>query len=159
MPMLLLPGFFTGAISSSILPVISKAYAKNNFSYIKKKTKQAVFFSLIIGVPCTIILFLFPSFFLNAIYGTTYGINYLKVLALPFLLYYIELPLSAVLQAINKSKEVMIDNLIGIIIKTILLYLTSLLHIGIYSFIIACSVNIIVVTLLHIIHLNTFYKL
>lgn len=159
MPMLLLPGFFTGAISSSILPIISKAYAKKNFSYIKKKTKQAVFFSLIIGIPCTLILFLFSNFFLKTIYGTTYGSNYLKILAFPFLLYYIELPLSAVLQATNQSKKVMLDNLIGIIIKTTLLYLTSLLHIGIYSFIIACSVNIIIVTLLHIIHLNTFYKL
>ena len=159
MPMLLLPGFFTGAISSSILPIISKAYANKNYSYIKKKTKQAVFFSLIIGVPATILLFLFPNFFLKLIYGTTYGSTYLKVLSIPFLLYYVELPLSAVLQATNKSKKVMLDNLLGIIIKTILLYLTSLLHIGIYGFIIACSINIIIVTLLHIFHLNTFYKL
>lgn len=159
MPLLLLPGFFTGAISSSILPVISKAYANKNYSYIKKKTKQAIFFSLIIGVPATLILFLFPNFFLKTIYSTTYGSNYLKVLAFPFLLYYIELPLSAVLQAINKSKEVMLDNLVGIIIKTILIYLTSLLHIGIYSFIIACSINILIVTILHLVHLSISYKL
>lgn len=154
MPMLLLPGFFTGAVSSSILPIISKAYANKNFPYIKKKTKQAIFTSLIIGIPATLLMFLFPSFFLKSIYGTAYGANYLKILSIPFLLYYIELPLSAVLQATNKSKEVMLDNLIGIILKTILLYLTSLLHIGIYSFIIACSVNIIVVTMLHIVHVK-----
>ena len=154
MPMLLLPGFFTGAISSSILPVISKAYANNNLVYIKKKTKQAIFFSLIIGIPATLLLFLFPSFFLKTIYGTSYGANYLKILAFPFLLYYIELPLSAVMQATNKSKKVMLDNLIGIVIKTILLYLTSLFHIGMYSFIIACSINIFIVTILHMIHLN-----
>ena len=154
MPMLLLPGFFTGAISSSILPVISKAYANNNLVYIKKKTKQAIFFSLIIGIPATLLLFLFPSFFLKTIYGTSYGANYLKILAFPFLLYYIELPLSAVMQATNKSKKVMLDNLIGIVIKTIFLYLTSLFHIGMYSFIIACSINILIVTILHMIHLN-----
>ena len=154
MPMLLLPGFFTGAVSSSILPIISKAYANKNFPYIKKKTKQAILTSLLIGIPATLLMFLFPSFFLNSIYGTAYGANYLKILSIPFLLYYIELPLSAVLQATNKSKEVMLDNLVGIILKTILLYLTSLLHIGIYSFIIACSVNIIVVTILHIVHVK-----
>ena len=154
MPMLLLPGFFTGAISSSILPVISKAHTNKNYSYIKKKTNQAILTSLLIGIPATLLLFLFPNFFLKSMYGTTYGANYLKILAFPFLLYYIELPLSAVLQATNKSKEVMLDNLIGIIIKTILLYLTSLLHIGIYSFIIGCSVNIGIVTMLHIIHIK-----
>lgn len=157
MPMLLLPGFFTSAISSSILPIVSKAYTNKNYSYIKKKTKQAIFLSLLIGIPITLLLFFFPSFFLNLIYGTSHGSNYLKVLAFPFLLYYIELPLSAILQATNNSKKVMFDNLIGIIIKTILLYLTSLFNIGIYSFIIACSLNIIIVTFLHIIHLNKNY--
>ena len=155
MPMLLLPGFFTGAISSSILPVVSKAYANKNYSYIKKKTKQAILFSLIIGVPATFLLFMFPEFFLKIIYGRAYGANYLRFLSIPFLFYYIELPLSAVLQATNKSKEVMLDNLLGIVLKTILLYLTSLLHIGIYSFLIASSVNILVVTLMHFIHIKS----
>ena len=156
--MLLLPGFFTGAISSSILPIISNAHINRNFTYIKKKTKQAILFSLTIGIPATISFLLFPTFFLKLIYNTTYGSNYLKILAIPFFFYYIEIPLSAVLQATNNSKKVMFDNLIGIILKTILLYLTSLFHIGIYSYIIACSVNIILVTLLHIIHINAFYN-
>lgn len=158
MPMLLLPGFFTGAISSSLIPVISKANANNNNLYIKKKIKQAILLSLMIGLPATLILFLFPNFFLKLIYGTTHGANYLKVLAFPFLLYYIELPLSAVLQATDKSKEVMFDNLIGIIFKTILLYVLSLLHIGIYSFIFAASINIIIVTLLHFIHIKNRFS-
>ena len=154
MPILLLPGFFTGAISSSIIPVISKAHVNNNILYIKKKIKQAILFSLLIGLPATIIIFLFPSFFINTIYNTSYGTNYLRILAIPFLFYYIELPLSACLQAINKSKLVMYDNIIGIILKLVSLYLLSLLHIGIYSFIIASSINIITVTIGHIIHIR-----
>lgn len=154
MPMLLLPGFFTGAISSSLIPVVSKAYVNNNYKYIKKKIKQALILSLSIGIPSTMILFLFPNFFLKLLYGINVGGNYMKVLSLPFLLYYIELPLSAILQSLNKAKEVMYDNILGIVIKTILLYLTSLLHIGIYSFIIACSINIIIVTTMHFIHIR-----
>ena len=122
MPLLLLPGFFTGAISSSLIPVVSKSYVNNNYSYIKKKIKQALVLSLSIGLPATIILFLFPSFFLNLLYGINVGENYLRCLSIPFLLYYVELPLSAILQATNKAKEVMLDNVLGIFIKTILLY-------------------------------------
>ena len=157
MPMLLLPGFFTGAISSSLIPVVSKAYVNNNYKYIKKKIKQALILSLSIGIPSTIILFLFPNFFLKLLYGINVGGNYMKALSFPFLLYYIELPLSAILQALNKAKEVMYDNILGIVIKTILLYLTSLLHIGIYSFIIACSINIIIVTTMHFIHIKKVF--
>ena len=157
MPLLLLPGFFTGAISSSLIPVISRSYVNKNMVYIKKKIKQAITLSLLIGLPATLILFLFPNFFLNLLYNIDYGANYLRILAIPFLLYYIELPLSAVLQATNKSNNVMFDNLIGIILKTLVLYFTSLLHIGIYSFIIASSINIITVTLLHFIHIKKLF--
>ena len=154
MPLLLLPGFFTGAVSNSLLPVISKAHASKEYLYIKRKLKQAITISLAIGLPVTIILFIFPEFFLKLIYGTTHGGTYLKALAIPFLFYYIELPFAACLQAISKSKDVMIDNIIGIILKTILLYILSLLHIGIYSFIIASSVNIIYVACNHYRHIK-----
>lgn len=149
LPLLLLPGFFTGAVSNSLLPVISKASSDGDKKYIKRKVKQAIGISLLIGLPVTIILFLFPEFFLKLIYGTTHGGSYLRALAIPFLLYYIELPLAATLQAMNKSKSVMIDNFIGIALKTILIYFLSLLHIGMYSLVIASSVNIVVVTIRH----------
>ena len=154
MPLLLLPGFFTGAISSSLLPVISKANVQKKYLYIKSKLKQAIGISLAIGLPVTILLFLFPDFFLKLIYGTARGNNYLKVLAIPFLFYYIELPLAATLQAMDKSKEVMLDNIIGIVLKTGLIYFLSLCHIGIYSFIIASCVNIIFVTFNHYLHIK-----
>lgn len=154
MPMLLLPGFFTGAISNSLLPVISKASANKNYLYIKRKLKQAISISLTIGLPVTLILFLFPEFFLNLIYGTTHGGNYLRALAIPFLFYYIELPLAATMQAMNMSKKVMTDNMVGIILKTILLYMLSLLHIGMYGFIIASSINIIIVSISHYFHVK-----
>ena len=154
MPLLLLPGFFTGAISNSLLPVISKANTLKQYSYIKRKLKQAILISLIIGIPITFILFLFPDFFLKLFYGTTHGGIYLRYLALPFLFYYIELPLAATMQAMDMSKNVMIDNMIGIILKTVLLYFLSLLHIGIYGFIIASSINIILVATSHYFHVK-----
>lgn len=154
MPLLLLPGFFTGAISNSLLPVISKANTLKQYSYIKRKLKQAILISLMIGIPITFILFLFPDFFLKLFYGTTHGGIYLRYLAIPFLFYYIELPLAATMQAMDMSKNVMIDNMIGIILKTVLLYFLSLLHIGIYSFIIASSINIILVATSHYFHVK-----
>ena len=154
MPLLLLPGFFTGAISNSLLPVISKANTLKQYSYIKRKLKQAILISLMIGIPITFILFLFPDFFLKLFYDTTHGGIYLRYLAIPFLFYYIELPLAATMQAMDMSKNVMIDNMIGIILKTVLLYFLSLLHIGIYSFIIASSINIILVATSHYFHVK-----
>ena len=158
MPLLLLPGFFTGAISNSLLPVISKAAVEKKYSYIKRKLKQAIGISLAIGLPVTLILFLFPEFFLNLMYGTTHGGNYLRALAIPFLFYYIELPLAATMQAMDMSKNVMFDNILGIVLKTLLLYVLSLLHIGMYGLVIASSVNIIVVSCSHYFHVTKQLK-
>ncbi len=152
MPLLLLPGFFTGAISNSLLPVISKAAAEKKYLYIKRKLKQAIGISLAIGLPVTVILFLFPEFFLNLIYGTTHGGNYLRALAIPFLFYYVELPLAATMQAMDMSKNVMFDNILGIVLKTLLIYALSLLHIGMYGLVIASSINIMIVSCSHYFH-------
>ena len=43
------PADFTLAISSAILPVVSNSYSNKNYSYTKKKIKEAIFFSMKIG--------------------------------------------------------------------------------------------------------------
>ena len=91
-------------------------------------------------------------------YGTTHGGNYLRALAIPFLFYYIELPLAATMQAMDMSKNVMFDNILGIVLKTLLLYVLSLLHIGMYGLVIASSVNIIVVSCSHYFHVTKQLK-
>jgi len=154
MPILMLPSFFTNAISHAMLPIVSREYSKGNTIYVKKKLKQTIIFSLLIGIPASIIIFLFPKLFLNLFYNTNNGINYIRFLIPFFLLYYIETPLGMFLQAINKSQQVMYDNIIGIIIKTVLLFLLSFLNIGLYSLLIASSINIIIVTIKHISHIK-----
>ena len=159
MPILLLPGFFTGAISSALLPVISREYSKGNINYTKKKLNQAVFFSFIIGLISTIFIFLFPKQLLNILYKTTNGYQYIKNISFIFLVYYLEAPLSTFLQATNNSKIMMYDNLVGYIIKTISLILLCFIpNIGLYSLLISSSINIIITTLKHIIHIKRILK-
>lgn len=148
-PLLLLPSFFTMAISSALLPVVSNAYSKRNYSYTRYKIKQALVISLIIGIPCTLLFMTMPKYFLNTIYNTNEGLAYIKIIAPFFLLHYIQGPLTASMQAMNKAKEAMLGTLYGSIIRCILLLLTSLLHIGLWGLLIATIVNIIFITLHH----------
>ena len=157
MPLLLLPGFFSNAISSALLPVVTKAYYDNKVDYVKKKLKQAVFYSLLIGAPVTIILFIFPEFFLKLIYNTSYGVTYLRVVAPFFLIYYVQAPLASVLQSINLSKYIMLDNLVSIIIKSIIIFSCCFFW-GIYGFLISICSNILIVTILHYKHIKKALK-
>ena len=97
---------------------------------------------------------MYPEFFLNLFYNTNHGTTYLRILAPFFLLYYIESPLSSTLQAINRSKNIMYDNLKGIISKSLAIYLLSLLKIGMYGLLVGIIANVVIVTTSHYLNIK-----
>lgn len=147
MPLLLLPSFFTSAISQALIPIISKAYSNKNYKYTKKKIKQAIFYCLLIGIPCTLIFMIIPEIPLKLIYNTSEGLPYIKVLAPICLFHYIQAPLTGVLQAMGKAKEAMEGTLLGMFLRTILLFVLSFFKIGLWSLVLTIGINIVCVTL------------
>lgn len=147
MPLVLLPSFFTLAISQAIIPVISYNYSNGFLNIARKKIKQGIFFSLIIGIPATLIFLFIPEIPLNLIYNTNQGINYIKVMSIICLLHYIQSPISSSLQAMGKANDSMKGTLFGMIIRTIALIIGCNLKIGMWAIIIATSLNIIFVTI------------
>lgn len=146
LPLLLFPSFFTLAISQALLPIISKEYSKKNYTVCRKKIKQAIFYSLLIGIPVTLFFIISPEIPLRLIYNTHEGISYIRFLAPVCLFQYIQAPLSFSLDAMGKGKDAMIATLFGVIIRSLLLVILSLLKIGLWGLIIAISINVFVVT-------------
>ncbi len=148
MPLVLLPSFFTLAISQALLPIVSREYSKGNLSLVKRKIKQAIYISLLIGIPITISFLIIPNFFLKVIYHTNKGISYTRILSPICLFQYIQSPLSNSLDAMGKSKDNFYITSIGVIIRTVLLFILSFLKIGLWGLIISISVSVLVVTYL-----------
>jgi len=157
-PLLLLPSFFTMAISNALLPVVSNRYSKKDYKYTKYKIKQAIGLSLLIGIPATIIFMIIPEPILSFIYHTTEGSTYIKLIAPFFILHYIQSPLTSALQAMNKAKCAMNGTLVGAIIRTTLLFIISFFKIGLWGLIIASISNIIYITLHHIYNVYKYLK-
>lgn len=130
LPMVTMPMFLTSAISSALLPVISKYSSDGNIKRVKKKIKQAIGLSLLVGVPSSLLLILFPGFFLNIVFKVSSGENILRFASIIFLPSYIISPLVSSLQAMNKAKYIARASFIGIIIKTITLFITLYFDIG-----------------------------
>lgn len=147
MPLLLLPSFFTNAISQALIPIVSRSYSKGLKKYTLNKIYQAIFFSLLIGIPATIIFLTIPEIPLEFIYNTNEGISYIKVLAIICLLHYIQSPLTSSLQAMGKAKEAMYGTLGGMILRTITLCIGCNLHIGMWGLVLATATNICYVTI------------
>lgn len=147
--LLLLPQFFATSISTALIPEVSKYYSMNLKRKCIKRIKQIVFLSLSIGIVTSTLIFLFPEFLLDLLFNEVVGVKYIKVLAFFMLLYFIDLPFISAMQALNKAKENMYITIIGSSIKLLLIFLLSLLKIGLYGLIIAIIVNLIIVTILN----------
>ena len=148
-PLLLIPSFFTMAISTSLLPVISSSLSRGKLSYMKKKLKEAIILSLIVGIFFTILFMIIPDILLKFIYNTNKGINYIRIIAPLFIMHYIQGPLTSYMQASNMAKEAMMGTLYGAIIKNILLIILPI-FLGIWGFIISVIINILFITIHHI---------
>lgn len=155
-PLLLLPSFFTLAISSAILPVVSNSYCNRNYDYTKKKIKQAILFSLLIGVPATLIFMFIPEIPLKLVYNTNLGLEYIKLTSPFFLLHYIQAPLTSALNGMGYAKVAMRGTLYGGIVRVLSLAVLSLLKIGLYSLVISTILNIVIVTLHHIYYVRKY---
>lgn len=158
LPILLLPSFFSYAISNALLPIISNSYTNNNKKRAKKKTIEAIIISLIIGIPVTLIFITIPQIPLNILYKTSKGTEYIKFLAPIFLLHYIQSPLTTTLQGMGKAKCAMYGTILGTTLKIITLASLSLLKIGLWGLVISISINIITVTIHHIYYTHKYLK-
>lgn len=148
--LLLIPQFFTISISTSLIPELSKSYSIGDIKNCKKRLFQITGLSLMIGAFSTGIIFAVPEYFLNLIYNTNLGANYIRVLAPFFLLYFINTPLANAMQALDMSKDEMQITLLTSFVKLFLLTLLAFLKIGMYSLIISTIITLIYSTYLHI---------
>lgn len=152
--LLTMPGFFIAAISTSLLPEISKFHGENNNKMIKRRIHQSIIFALLIGIFFSFIIFTFRDTLLFSLYNTTSGSNYIKVLAPFFVLFYLEGVLTSSLQALGYAKVTMNITLWGVILKLLVMASLSLCRIGIYSLVIAEIINILFVVFLNIKYLK-----
>lgn len=146
--LLAMPSFFIQAISSSLLPEISNFYYHHNNKMVKRRFKQALILSFFVGLFFSTFIFIFRNKLLFTLYHTYNGSNYLKILAPFFVLFYLEGPMQSVLQALGKAKSTLYITTIALTFKLITMALLSLVHIGMYSLVIAEIIDIFIVVIL-----------
>lgn len=134
--LLLLPTFFSNAISQSIIPVVKSSSC----------IKVGLFLSFIIGLFFSIIFWFFGDSLLFLIYHTYEGSNYLHTLVIPFILFYIEGPVISILQGMGHSNLCMRITLIGVIIKLLSIFILCN-YFGAWGYIYSIIINVIFVTL------------
>lgn len=140
--LLVTPTFFCNIIYRIYLPI-----ATNDLYYKKKETYRHLFIALLscllIGLPFTIIFFFFPKQSLQLLYNTTSGYNELKYMSIPFILFYLQTPLSVILQAKNKNKEMFMISILECTLEIILTFILSH-YFSIHSILMSLFIGILI---------------
>ena len=150
MPLLFFPGFINQSLGVTLVPAISEANANNNPRLIQRRLYQAICVALSVGVPSTILLYLFGNELMTVVYNSPQAAPLLKFIAPFFLFYYLQTPLQSALVGVGQAKVAMLNNMISKGTTLLLIYpLSSSLRLGIYGVILAISIGVILETLLH----------
>lgn len=150
MPLLFLPGFINQSLGTTLVPAISEANAQNNVHLIKRRLNQAVGVALIVGVPSTLLLYLYAYEFMTIIYHAPGAAPLLRLIAPFFLFNYLQSPLQSVLIGMGQAKIAMFNNILARCINVALIYpLASNPSLGINGVILAICIGVILETILH----------
>ncbi|OMF31696.1 stage V sporulation protein B [Paenibacillus sp. FSL H8-0548] len=149
-PLLLLPTALTYSLAVSLVPSLSEAAARGDHALIHKRLHQSLRLALVSGAPFVVVMSLFAEPICRILYAHADIAPMLKLIAPVGIFIYLQAPLQAALQALNKPGTALINTLIGAIVKLFLIVqLASNPDFGIYGALIAINVNIVLVTILH----------
>lgn len=145
--LLVTPTFFNNVIYRLFLPIITKDIVYNNKLAAHRHLLLAMLGCFLISVPFTLLFYFFPENCLQIIYNTTDGANYLKYMAIPFTLFYLQTPLSAVLHALNKNKTIFIISFIECTLEIGLTYFLAY-YLQVFSVAVSLLVGLLVTLIL-----------
>ncbi|MDO7908085.1 stage V sporulation protein B [Paenibacillus sp. JX-17] len=149
-PILLLPGALTTSLAISLVPSLSEAAARGDTAMIHKRLHQSVRLALVTGAPFAVIMYVLPEPLCLMLYNDASIAGMLKIMA-PFALFmYIQPPLQAALQALERPGTALFNTLLGAVIKIgLILLLASRPEYGIYGAVFAICLNNVIVALCH----------
>ncbi|MFQ9923706.1 MAG: oligosaccharide flippase family protein [Beduini sp.] len=119
MSLITIPTFFTTVIYRILLPIFLEHL--DNRKTTLKYLYTGLFVCFLIALPFTFIFYFFPQQCLSLLYNTTSGWQYLKYLSIPFILFYLQTPLSALLQALDKNKTMFYISVAECVMEVVLL--------------------------------------
>lgn len=128
-----LPLSFNIAFATALVPTIASAKARGNMSEARKRTSFSILITILIGLPCTVGMFIFAGPILNLLFpNANSGELLLQISSLAIIFTVLTQTINGALQGLGKIVTPAIGLGIGVIVKLILnLTLIKLPFIGV----------------------------
>ena len=117
MPFIMFPATITMAISSMLLPAVSKAHSSGNKKQIKKLIRRTSYFCLVTGMAATVFFLLFGNICASLFFHNELAGRYLTVMSFlcPFL--YLNMTYSSILNGLGKPHMTFVITVVCTLIK------------------------------------------
>jgi stage V sporulation protein B len=149
-PLLLLPGALTYSLAVSLVPSLSEAASRGDWATIHVRLHQSMRLAIVTGAPFVVLMGLLAGPICTLLYGNDSMAGMLRWMAPLAIFLYMQAPLQAALQALNRPATALFNTFAGATIKLILIVqLATQPQYGILGAVIAIGVNMVLVTLLH----------
>lgn len=117
MPFIMFPATITMAISTMLLPAVSKAHSSGNKKQIKKLIRRTSYFCLVTGMTATVFFLLFGNICASLFFHNEFAGRYLTVMSFlcPFL--YLNMTYSSILNGLGKPHMTFVITVVCTLIK------------------------------------------
>jgi len=122
-PLMTMGSFLAFGIAQAVIPHISENHSLGKTESIRYLIRKCFAFSFVPGFLLSFIFYLYPAEFMQLIYNTTEGASYLRPFVLVFVLYYLQAPVNAILQALGKAKMLFLTSTVFNILRVVLILL------------------------------------
>ena len=154
--LLTFPSVFTFALATSLVPAISEAAARRQLHVVRARSTEAIRLTILIGIPCLIILFYF-SRPLTSFFKSTEISPILRVLAIGGIFSYIQQTTTGILQGLGKVHLPVLHSIVAAVIRIpILVYLTGLPQWGLRGTALAYTVGFIIMAFLNLMAISRY---
>lgn len=149
-PLLLLPGVLTHSLAVSLVPSLSEAAARGDWQTIHKRLHQSMRLAIVSGAPFIVLMSLLADPICLLLYGDDSMAGMLRWMAPIAVFLYMQAPLQAALQALDRPGTALFNTFAGAAVKlALIVQLAAQPSLGMIGAVIAIGVNMVLVTLLH----------
>lgn len=151
LPLLTMPSFLSFTLAGYLLPSFSYHSSRNQTKYANTLFFSILYFSFFITMIYYLLLLFFSDEICLFFYNNIAPSQYLKLCAMPFMIYTLQPILSVMMHNMELSKYSMVDTLSGSIVRLLIVsLLTPLLNE--YTLVLGLCIGMIITTSMHLYH-------
>ncbi len=144
------PAFIAHSLLVALIPVVSEAYAKNDYQLLQKRLQQVMRLTFLYGLPAVVVFYIFADPLTSLFFKDSPAAGYLQILTPYFLFHFFVMPMQAYLIGLGLVKDAFMHSLWSTTVSFVLMFvLGSMSQFQMHGIIIGMNTGVVLLTMMH----------